>query len=154
MNVRLIEQEDIQVVRAMFLELYRHLNQLGFQYLLNEDYLDEYLDFQLNSRLSRILVGEKDGVVVGFVGISALAVNRKFISPAGKHYGLISEVFVLDDYRGKGLSKELIQAAEKFFLSLGITFVIIEALKENYDAKNLYEKLGFELYYHNYFKKL
>ena len=149
-----MEERDLPVIRDMFLNLYQHLNRLGFQYQLNQEYLDEYLAFQLASRLSRILILEREGQIAGFIGFSAFAVNRKFINAGVKHYGMISEVYVQDNYRGQGLAKELVKAAERYFKDWGITLVLVEALMENRAAQSIYEELGFVPYYTNLVKRI
>ena len=154
MQIRAMNQSDIAAVRTMFLALYEHLGELGFSYHINADYLSEYLQFQLSSRLSQILVGETAGELVGCIGVAALGVNRKFLSEGGKYYGLISEVYIEDRFRRCGYAAELVKAGEEWLQKVGVNWITVEALMENQAARHLYEMLEFKPYYLSLAKKI
>ncbi|PAD69687.1 GNAT family N-acetyltransferase [Bacillus sp. 7586-K] len=60
-----------------------------------------------------------------------------------KENGFIYELFVLDEFRGKGLSKQLMRTAINQLSQEGYTEVRLSAFVENRAIK-LYEKMGFE----------
>lgn len=53
-------------------------------------------------------------------------------------------LYVLSDYRRKGLAESLVLSAIKFAESKHYKRVMLHVAKDNYAANNLYKKLGFE----------
>lgn len=61
-----------------------------------------------------------------------------------QHYGLLEDVFVNEDCRGKGLAKELVQEIIKKAKELCLYKIIATSRHERTHVHQLYEKLGFE----------
>ena len=59
--------------------------------------------------------------------------------------GRVISVGVHPDWRGKGVARELMNVADKWFLDLGATVVDLEVGVNNKDALNLYRSLGYEV---------
>ncbi len=55
-----------------------------------------------------------------------------------------TELFISDEYRGKGLSTEVIEAILKHFMRKGAKSVRMQVNKENAIAIHVYEKCGFK----------
>jgi ribosomal protein S18 acetylase RimI-like enzyme len=62
---------------------------------------------------------------------------------SNKTIGFIYELFVLDEYRGKGISKQLINTAVEQFKQEGFSEIRLSVFEGN-KAIKLYENLGFE----------
>jgi ribosomal protein S18 acetylase RimI-like enzyme len=62
---------------------------------------------------------------------------------SNKTIGFIYELFVLDEYRGKGISKQLINTAVEQFKQEGYSEIRLSVFEGN-KAIKLYENLGFE----------
>lgn len=58
--------------------------------------------------------------------------------------GFIYELFVVEEWRGHGISKELMKEALNHFRQAGYTEVRLSAYAENH-AIRLYEKMGFKI---------
>jgi putative acetyltransferase len=58
-------------------------------------------------------------------------------------YGEIKRVFVLDEHRGKGLSKAIMQALEEHLRSRGISLARLETGIKQPEAIGLYRRLGY-----------
>ena len=58
----------------------------------------------------------------------------------------INALYVLDDYRNKGIATNLIETIINDAKNRGITNFEIGVMSENYNAKKLYEKFGFVTY--------
>ena len=59
-------------------------------------------------------------------------------------YGEIKRVYVLDTYRGRGLSKQLMQALEAHLIEQQIPLARLETGISQPEALGLYEKLGYQ----------
>ncbi len=62
-------------------------------------------------------------------------------------YGLISDLVVLEAYRGLGLGKKLLAAAEQYARTCNVKYLRIGVLAGNQAAENLYASAGFSVLY-------
>lgn len=69
---------------------------------------ENFLKERIEKQDSEIYIAENDGVLVGFVQLYPL-----FSSTRMKKYWLLNDLFVNENYRGKGFSKNLIEAAKE-----------------------------------------
>ncbi len=58
----------------------------------------------------------------------------------------IHDFLVIPQFRGKGISKVLMQAVEEFARSIGCVKLTLEVLEGNHIAQALYLKVGFQAY--------
>lgn len=58
--------------------------------------------------------------------------------------GWIPNLSVLPEYQGRGIGRELIQTALKYFKASGMLYAKIETLEQNEVGKSLYTKIGFK----------
>ena len=58
----------------------------------------------------------------------------------------IHDVVVLEDYRGRGLSSEMLKACEAEAIKRGCSKLTLEVLSNNHVAKSSYRKFGFSDY--------
>lgn len=84
------------------------------------------------NKLARYIVAEVDGKVVGYGGIW-LILNE----------GHITNIAVLEDYRGKGLGNRILEGIIWSCIKEDIDRMTLEVRKSNIVAQNLYEKYGF-----------
>ena len=152
--VRPMAERDVARVSRMFIRLFEYFDALGFPFKLKTERIEEHVRAQLDARLSRVFVLEADGEAAGFVGVSAPLMNKLYKAESAKHTGLISELFVEPDYRGKGYARQLIQAAEFFLRGLGVDCVRVDVVAHNDVAKDLYEASGFEAMHTTLIKQL
>ena len=89
-----------------------------------------------------ILVAEIGRLVVGYVTILT-KVSSDEIGAGDHEFGLITDVVVLREHRGKGLGKALLQAAETYAKENGVKWLRIGALAPNKSATTLYSSMGF-----------
>ena len=55
----------------------------------------------------------------------------------------IDEFFIREDYRGRGLGRQVLHAVEQFAQEQGIKAVHLEVVRANQNALQVYRKLGF-----------
>ena len=81
---------------------------------------------------ARYLVAETDGKVVGYAGA--------WIILDESH---ITNIAVLEAYRGQGIGKKLTLALLQYLSNLGASYATLEVRVSNERAQNLYKGLGF-----------
>jgi len=61
----------------------------------------------------------------------------------GRHRGEIQKLFVRSDYRGRGLSRQLMDAAESQARAQGLTLLVLDTLAGS-AAESIYPRLGWQ----------
>lgn len=102
---------------------------------------EKFLTERIKNRDSEIFVAENEGKLVGFVQLYPL-----FSSTRMKRYWLLNDLYVNENYRGKGFSKQLIEEAKKMAKSTDAAGILLETGKSNDIGNKLYPSCGFEIY--------
>src|SRR5580704_11585696 len=68
----------------------------------------KYLQERMQRNESVIYIAEEDGILTGFTQL-----YPQFSSLRMKRYWLLNDLFVLQEYRGRGIAKQLIEAAKQ-----------------------------------------
>lgn len=96
---------------------------------MREDFVKE----MTQNTCARYLVAEDAGKVIGFAGIWVVLDE-----------GHITNVAVLEEYRGLGIGKRLTSALMQYAANLGVHYATLEVRRSNERAQNLYKALGFQ----------
>lgn len=102
---------------------------------------EQFLTERIENRDSEIFVAESEGEILGFVQLYPV-----FSSTRMKRYWLLNDLFVHENYRGKGFSKQLIEKAKEIAKSTNAGGILLETGKTNDIGNKLYPGCGFELY--------
>ncbi|MEC3874820.1 GNAT family N-acetyltransferase [Chryseobacterium salviniae] len=102
---------------------------------------EKFLKERIENNDSEIFVAEYNGKLVGFVQLYPL-----FSSTRMKRYWLLNDLFVNEQHRGKGYSKELIEEAKKMARFTNSCGILLETGKSNDIGNKLYPACGFEIY--------
>ena len=89
-----------------------------------------------------IYVAEDNQKIVGFITGEILSKKEWYTV----QLGTINNLFVLEEYRGKGIGKKLMETMMDAFKEKGINNFELYALNNNENALKFYEKLGFRKY--------
>lgn len=135
-NTRKVTIEDLNQLSELF-DQYRIFYHKDSDIPAAEQFLKE----RIENKDSEIFVAEKDGKLVGFVQLYPL-----FSSTRIKRYWLLNDLFVNDNFRGKGFSKELIEEAKELAKSTNAAGILLETGKSNDIGNKLYPSCGFEIY--------
>ena len=106
---------------------YTEVGERDFKYFLDEQF---------------IYVAEEDEKIVGFITGEILPKKEWYTV----QLGTINNLYVLEDYRHKGIGKQLMQTMINGFKEKGIETFELYAFSNNVDALKFYEKLGFKKY--------
>lgn len=102
---------------------------------------ENFLKQRIENKDSEIFVAESEGKLTGFVQLYPL-----FSSTRMKRYWLLNDLYVNENYRGKGFSKELIEEAKQLAKSTNAFGILLETGKSNDIGNQLYPSCGFEIY--------
>lgn len=102
---------------------------------------EKFLTERIENSDSEIFVAENEGKLVGFVQLYPL-----FSSTRMKRYWLLNDLYVNENYRGKGFSKQLIEASKELAKSTDAAGILLETGKSNDIGNKLYPSCGFEIY--------
>lgn len=102
---------------------------------------EKFLTERIENNDSEIFVAENEGKLVGFVQLYPL-----FSSTRMKRYWLLNDLYVNENYRGKGFSKQLIEASQELAKSTDAAGILLETGKSNDIGNKLYPRCGFEIY--------
>lgn len=98
---------------------------------------ENFLKERIENKDSEIFVAENDGKLVGFVQLYPL-----FSSTRMKRYWLLNDLYVNQDYRGKGFSKALIEESKTMAKSTNACGILLETGKSNDIGNKLYPSCG------------
>lgn len=100
-----------------------------------------FISERLSAGDSQLLVSvDKDGALNGFTQLYPL-----FSSTRMKRLWLLNDLFVLEEFRGQGISKQLIAAAKELAINSNACGLLLETAQSNHIGNRLYPATGFVL---------
>jgi len=107
-------------------------------------YLSELL-VQCRSGAAQILVAELDARVIGWIGVVPQYTSEDVLERY-RDFAYITDLIVLEAYRGKGVGRQLLATAEKYCESKGAKRIRVGVLARNGHAHRVYAAAGFRDY--------
>lgn len=90
-------------------------------------------------RVETITIARVNGKVAGF---AALRIVPCVLYPAP--HAELTELYVKEDYRQRGIGKRLVQYLEELALKKGVEDILVLTGSDNFPALSLYHGMGFE----------
>ena len=142
-EVRKATIEDLNLVVELF-DRYR----VFYEKESDKEKVERFISERLKIDDSQIFVAETDNRnLVGFVQLYPV-----FSSTKMQRLWLLNDLFVNKEYRGKGISKQLIEISKSLCKQTNACGLILETAKTNVIGNELYPKEGFSLdTEHNYY---
>ena len=103
------------------------------------------LETDVRSKGGRILVAAEDGQPLGW-GVVHAQEDDVYVIGEERTYAYISELYVVEAARGKGIGRALIAASEDWARARGLKVMQIGVLPGNHRAKSIYERAGYQTY--------
>ena len=97
-----------------------------------------------------VLVADYDNEVVGYIRV-VISENRIL---ASKRIGIIKELYVIPQYRGRGIASRLITEAQERLSDRGVKHISAEFPTANYVAEKFYKSLSFRPYLSTYLREV
>lgn len=101
----------------------------------------KFIQERIESKDSEIFVVEESGLLTAFVQLYPI-----FSSTRMQRYWLLNDLYVNENHRGKGYSKELIEESKELCRTSNACGILLETGKSNDIGNQLYPACGFELY--------
>jgi GNAT superfamily N-acetyltransferase len=142
-SIRIVNKNDIGQIALLF-DAYRIFYGKKSDFEAAKMFLLE----RIENKESIIFVAESaENKLVGFVQLYPL-----FSSTRMKKLLLLNDLYVNEDYRGKGVSVQLINACKAFCRTTNVCGLMLETAKSNVVGNKLYPKTNFVLdNEHNYY---
>jgi len=109
-----------------------------------EPYVDDLLA-KCRGGTAAILVAEADGRVVGWAGVVARHTSEDILE-RHREFAYITDLIVLEAYRGHGIGRRLLEGAEAHAASKGARRLRVGVLAANEGAHRVYAAAGFRDY--------
>ncbi|GBE19936.1 protease synthase and sporulation negative regulatory protein PAI 1 [archaeon BMS3Abin17] len=94
----------------------------------------------LKNSSTTIFIAIKEKKIVGFITLSFPSKNANIKSKRGE----INDLFILKEYRKKGIGKMLLKKALTFFRLKKVKLILLNVDSNNFSALKFYEKIGFK----------
>ncbi len=134
--IRFIEKKDAEACATLLKEFYA--TDAVCHDIPNEN-IERTIELALaDSPYVKIIISESDGHYEGFCTLSFT-----YSSEAGGIVTLIEEIYVRDDFKGKGIGTKIFEFVRSEFDHKTKRYRL-EVVSENVGAIKLYERLGFE----------
>jgi len=135
------EEADVPELSLLF-------DQYRIYYKKNSDIpgAKKYLLEKIQKKESIIFIAKSENKIIGFTQLYPL-----FSSLGMKRSWILNDLYVLEQYRGKGVSKQLIDAAKALAKETNAAGILLETEKTNIVGNKLYPAVGFALYEKNNF---
>lgn len=136
MDYRPINIKDHQD-RDIIIKFRRDTHEVGLEMSINFD-SSAYIH-RMEERIRKFpegqLIIEDSGKPIGQVGFDIQGYN-------GDEIGYVNIFYLIPEYRGKGIGKEIIQYIEDFFIKSNVSEYHLRVSSKNEKAINLYTKIG------------
>lgn len=144
MEIRKAKQEDMKQVQDLRYKLSKYEKDIGLNIAVPEWGYTEVGERDYNYFLNKqfIYVAEEDEKILGFITGEILAKKEWYTV----QLGTINNLYVLDEYRHKGIGKQLMQTMMDSFKEKEIKTFELYAFSNNVDAIKFYEDIGFKKY--------
>ncbi|MET1028282.1 MAG: GNAT family N-acetyltransferase [Dongiaceae bacterium] len=149
LQIRPAVKADRADLRRGLIELQNYECRLHDTRLPAGEIADPYLDWmleQIRTKEGICLIAEVDGGFVGYVSAWVESDDNLAETTESKRYGYISDICVLDAWRGRRIAAQLLLQAERHLGGAGVTRLRISALAVNESALSAYRGYGFEPY--------
>lgn len=145
-KIRKLADDDVDGLCALWSEFARLREGLTHSRILNEDAADYFFAYAtglLSRKDTLTIVADDDGKLVGY-----LIATKQRRPPIYHHtkVAYLSDAFVTDTHRGKGVLRQFMAELQKWCKGEGITAIDVQLFENNKEAQAIYRKLGFKDY--------
>jgi ribosomal protein S18 acetylase RimI-like enzyme len=112
--------------------------------------IDQFIRPAMKSENSRIILAQDSGRIVGYSYAVIIEANPAMAKR--DKYGYIHDLFIIPEYRRRGIGKQLFDEILKWLHSQDIERVELEVIVGNYLANSFWKKQGFSDHVHRLYK--
>jgi len=141
-SLRLYRPDDLQGIKGLTVESFGGVTieenlEAALGTLSGHDWRwrkARHIDEDVAANPTGIFVAESQGRMVGYI-------TTRLDRDAGK--GRIPNLAVAEEFRGRGLGRQLIEHALDYFRAQGLAYAVIETMAQNPVGQHLYPACGF-----------
>lgn len=144
MTIHKAEKKDIIDLCDMWFELQNHHRNLAAYMEETKDWRsdkEKELLLVLESNNSQIFIARDFNGAVGYIRGCVKEMSPVFINPK---VGSIDELFVREGVRGTGVGRKLVDHLKLWLISKGAAEIAIHVSCDNQQAKDFWNRMGFE----------
>ena len=144
MKFEIIETRDPEKVKELIYELRKFESNFDKELKSPEEITDKLIEWmkrKLTSPNTFLFLAVSDGRPLGYVFGWIEKRSKNYWKT--HRYGYICDIFVKEEFRGKGVGKALMEKAENWLREKGIEYINLEVYSKNPFMK-FYENLGYE----------
>jgi GNAT superfamily N-acetyltransferase len=132
---------DLDSISPLWQALYQHQSEHGMLLKLPENAFDAWVKSiaPFLGRFADVVLAEENGRIIGFVA-GRIRTQPPYFGSAT--VGAISEVFVCDSHRGRGIGRRLLAFSLEWFQAQQITRIELQVVAGNPDGIRFYRQLG------------
>jgi ribosomal protein S18 acetylase RimI-like enzyme len=137
-------EDDLEAVDGLWEQLARHHEQLSDRFSLSSDSKkkwSKYLREKFAEISTKLIVAEEEGDIVAFM-LCLLEPNTPVYRE--RKIGVISDVYVKQERRRKGLAKKMLDIAVEWFKKNKVVTVRLNVAADNLEARAAWRMIGFE----------
>lgn len=119
-------------------------NEAKYNENINKNYIvNNWFENLYNMENNVLYVAKENEEIVGYIYCK---INTGENGPTNNLEALIDGLYVLEEYRKKGIATALINKAKQWCRNKNVKYIMINVLEDNKTALNLYSKLNFTDY--------
>lgn len=143
---RKASENDATAISLLWAEEFDYHSSLDPLYKRNEESekgIAEFIAKAVNDEDTFIYIAKLNDTIVGFVWCE---IDKKPPCFTNRSYGIVSDIAVAKEQRGKGIAKELLKQALEWFKSKSISHIETRVLQSNPLATKFWQSSGFKPY--------
>jgi ribosomal protein S18 acetylase RimI-like enzyme len=145
-TIRPLTDADIPSLCARIADHQDYHRALEPQWPAGADIAADYFAFiqtECAAHAGRTFLAVDDRAIAGFV---CIITDKRGAPDDPARHAFVHDLYVAPEYRRRGIATRLMEVAEAFAHSQGVTEVRLGVLERNQDARALYDALGFRDY--------
>jgi ribosomal protein S18 acetylase RimI-like enzyme len=148
MIIRKAEETDIDLIcslgRKTFYETFADQNDHeNLEKYLRESFNSQKIIREFKNPDSSFYLHQLDKVVTGYLKVNEGTTQTDYFGP---EYLEVERLYVLKEYKGRGIGKSMMKRAFKLASDRGLQYIWLGVWEHNESAKLFYEKMGFEFF--------
>jgi len=143
-EIREARIDDLGEVVELWQQMIDHHTRLSSHFTLSDDGREKYSKYlarKFSEKSTKLLVAAQGGKLVGFM-LCLLSPNVPVFKE--RTLGIVSEVYVRSDLRKKGVTREMLKVALRWFHKNKVSSVQLSVAAANLEARAAWGQLGFK----------
>ncbi|MPM15373.1 hypothetical protein SDC9_61742 [bioreactor metagenome] len=143
MEIRLAEHGDILKISKLYEEFFVYNASQQPLYYKPAAEMGKYPQSVIESAKEALFIAEENGAVLGLIHIIEEQ-TPPYDCFVPHRYATIMDLYVTEDFRGRGIGRELMEYAKRWAKTRGLHYLELSVLAENEDGIRFYRRENFQ----------